>query len=510
MRRSKGESRRDPAQDPEQLVEPGALIAFVRWLKGWKQNKLARVARMDPSRISRYESGEDDPHPASMERILEAGGLRYPLVAAIKSFIRLIRRALASAELVEPTLTEPGRPPQAVQHAVWGIVERSLALARLDLAILWSLRAGDEPTPPTEADRARVDGLLARLRRFTPKRRQLLVEESRAFQDWFLCVRLCDESEKAAAHSARETLEWATLACEVARRAPGPDSWRSRLRGFAEPFLGNALRVGNEYQAAKEAFARGRRHRREGRDDAGLLDPSRPIDLEASLCRAQRRFGEAIKLHDLALEVAWPDQKGVILLNKSATFEEKGDYEASIEVLQEAAGQVDGQRDSRLFCVLRFNLAGNLVRLDRAREALPIIAEVRALAERLQNDLDLIRTRWLEGNALAGLGRRDEAIAALAQVRQDFVERELPFDYALASLDLAQVYLKEGRTTEVHELAGEMVKIFTALHVQREAIAALILFRDATVRGAVNENLVRSLQEYLGKARANPRLRFET
>jgi tetratricopeptide (TPR) repeat protein len=208
------------------------------------------------------------------------------------------------------------------------------------------------------------------------------------------------------------------------------------------------------------------------------------------------------------LAVAQPEQTGLILLNKAATLEEKGDYEASIEVLQHAAREIDGQRQPRLLFGARFNLAANLVRLSRAQEAMPTVAEVRELAERLRNDLDLVRTRWLEGNALAGLGRRDEAIVALNQVRHDFVERKLPFDHALASLDLAQVYLKEARLAEVQELAAEMVEIFQALNVQREATAALILFRDAAGKEAVTEDLLRHLQEYLKKARVDPKLRF--
>jgi hypothetical protein len=44
--------------------------------------------------------------------------------------------------------------------------------------------------------------------------------------------------------------------------------------------------------------------------------------------------------------------------------------------------------------------------------------------------------------------------------------------------------------------------------VAREAIAALILFRDAAGKKAVTEDLLRRLQEYLKKARVNPKLRF--
>jgi tetratricopeptide (TPR) repeat protein len=267
--------------------------------------------------------------------------------------------------------------------------------------------------------------------------------------------------------------------------------------------------VGNRYREAQEAFDRGRRLREEGRDDDGLLDPGRPIDLEASLCRDQRRFAEAVKLHDRALAVSRPDQIAVILLNKAYTLEEKGDHEASLGVLAEAARQIDGQSQPRLLFGVRFNFAGNLLRLGKAEEAKPILAEVRALAERLGNELDLIRTRWIEANVSVALGQRGEALEGLEEVRRAFVKHELPFDYALASLDLALLHLEEGRLVEVQEVAVEMVEIFKKLGVEREAIAAALLFQDAARRAAVTTDLVERLQEHFKKARGNPALRFE-
>ena len=312
-----------------------------------------------------------------------------------------------------------------------------------------------------------------------------------------------------APHSAKAVLEWAELARLVARRVPGSDAWRSYLEGYAEPFLGSALRVGGELRPADAAFARGWRLRKAGNDEAGLLDEGRLLDREASLRREQRRFPEALRLHDRALEIARPDQKGVILLNKGFTLEEKGDYEASIQVLEQAARLIDGQRQPRLLFGVRFNKAANLCRLGRAREAEPIVEEVRDLAERLRNDLDLVRTLWLEGLVHAGLGRLEQAGTALEQVRCDFAARLIPYDFALASLDLALLYREQGRSAEVLALADEMLRIFEAADVHREALAAVLLFRDAARKGEVTAGLVHRLQEFLKKARNNPKLRFE-
>jgi len=53
------------------------------------------------------------------------------------------------------------------------------------------------------------------------------------------------------------------------------------------------------------------------------------------------------------------------------------------------------------------------------------------------------------------------------------------YDAALVSLHLALLYTKEGRAAAVAELAREMIPIFEAQDIHREALAALTVFRQA-------------------------------
>ena len=73
----------------------------------------------------------------------------------------------------------------------------------------------------------------------------------------------------------------------------------------------------------------------------------------------------------------------------------------------------------------------------------------------------------------AGLERREEALPALEQVRRYFTTEQIAYDAALASLEVAVLYLEAGRTGEVRTLAEEMLWIFKAQGVHREALAAL-------------------------------------
>lgn len=69
----------------------------------------------------------------------------------------------------------------------------------------------------------------------------------------------------------------------------------------------------------------------------------------------------------------------------------------------------------------------------------------------------------------------------------------MSYDAALASLDLAVLWLEAGRAGKVRELSIEMEAIFRAKKIHREALAALILFWDAAKREAATVELVRQV-----------------
>jgi len=484
----------------------GELISFLRWFVGWSRPKLGRKTGLDKSQLARYEAGDETPGPANLSKITQATGVPPLVQDFIRWCLRLIRKAVKAGERARVPAGKP-ESLDATRAVVWNAVDRTLSLARAELALLQAPQSC-QPCPPTEADHRRVDVLWQRLKTASEAKRRLLVEGAQAYRDWLLCVRICKESETTAADDPSEALHLAELAVFVAQRVPGTEAWRSRLQGWCTGALANAQRVGSTLPRSEATFGRVWRLWRAGKDEAGLLSDAYLLDLEASLRRDQRRFARALRLHEDAMKLARPVERGSILLNKSATLEEKGDLELAFRTLGQAAAVIDGERQPRLRWVLCFNQAAVLIRLGRAAEAAPIVREVRTLAERLGNRIDLIKTTWLEGNLLAGLSRRQEAVEALEKTRRDLDAEELPYDYALASLDLALVYREEGRFPEIAALAAEILTIFEAQGVQREALAAVILLREAAEKEQVTADLVRRLADYLKRAQREPGLRF--
>ncbi len=500
MTRDKGEH-----DDHNEKVLFGDFISFLRWLPGeWSQVRLARKAGIDRSDLHRYEEGKKRPREATFQLIRSAAGVPQRLVGFLRWCHRLVRRALALGQ-VDTAPAGTTVLGEAARAAVWDIVERALALARAEHALLRS--APRRLGPPTMQDQQRVEALFEKLKSYPRHKQRLLLQGAQAYRDPLLCLHICKQSEDAAAKDPGEALKLAELALFVAEHLE--DSvFKPSLQGWCTGFVANGHRViGRDLPGAATTFARAWGLWNKGKDPAGLLSKAYLLDMEASLRRDQRLFPRALKLHEDALALARPEEEGSILLNKAFTFQHQGAHEEALQTLAKAARAVDAGHQPRLWFGVRFNQASNLLLLGRAGEAAPVVAEVRLLAERLRNDEDLVRTLWLEGNCATGLGQRAAALTKLEQVRHEFEVRENPFDYALASLDVALLYREEGRFAEIKILADQMLEIFKVQKVQREAIAAVILFQDAAEKEQVTAEMVRRLQEQLFKARSNPHLR---
>ncbi len=476
-------------------------LAFLRLIQGWSQAKLAKATGISVKMLSRYETGRTTLSRELLERIVVAMGFGPEAIDWSLFYLRQVRQEMdAAASPAGPTAAERRLIERAtLAKALSGADETRSELTRS----LRNLRA--------EQDRREAQRLWEYLKGRRARDRRVLVEGGREYKSWALCERLCFASLTAAADDSVEAVGLAELAVRVAELVGREEPEHMGLQGYAFAFLGNARRVQGNHPSAEEAFAQFEQLW-SGGSPAGhcLLDGARPLDLKASLRRHQGSFDEALDLHARALAMANPADHGSFLLNKAKTLEEMARYEEAIETLKQAEPLLGGgPRESRHWFALRCNLTVNLCHLGRFDEAEAFLPEVRQLVDRSGNRLDKLRVRWLEGRVAAGMGRWDEALAALSQVRAEFTSRGIAFDTALVNLELAVVHLELGRIGEVKTLARQVLPIFKAQGGHREAFAALLLFREAAESEAVTVEFTQRLIEYLHRARYDPNLRFE-
>jgi transcriptional regulator with XRE-family HTH domain len=463
----------EDATDPRAY---GLTVLLLRKVHGGTQRELAEAAGVDPGSLADYETFKHRPRPSTLAKLARATGVG---LAFVDEHLALADRILKSR----------GGPAEEVPGQGLEAAAAHPALARL-LAASSGLSA---------EGRARAGELLDALRGLSREDREWLLAWNPEARTPALLDRLCEESVRAAPGDPGEALAWAELAVFLAPRLPAEPRQGRRLEAHARAFVGNARRAAGDLRGAERELRRSRELWEEGAGAGPFpLDASRRLDLEASLRRGQRRFAEAHALLAEALGAATAgDSAGRLLLNKAFAFEQEGEPERALEALRLASAEVDGLTDPRLPCVARYNRAAALARLGRFAEADPLLPEVRRLAEGLDLGIDLLRLFWLEGCVAGGLGRHEEALAALERVRREFAERRIAYDAALVSLDLAALRLERGEAAEVRRLAEEMLWIFEAQGIAREALAALRLFFEAARQQQATADMARRAAEAL-------------
>ncbi|HKI03952.1 MAG TPA: helix-turn-helix transcriptional regulator [Thermoanaerobaculia bacterium] len=444
--------------DPE---DQKVLLPMLRAFLGWTQEELAVHAGLDPSTVRRYEKG------GSMKR---------------KSYELLVAGTGLPLALVETCLLPAIRAGRASLAGLSLFQDLGSADANLDGAL-------------AEARRAAFSALLGELAGGS------IAEETWEAKTWRFVEALCHESEAVASGDAERALKLAEVALRFAQRAPGKGERRLKLEGYAWIFLGNAQRVGGTLPGADAAFARAEKAWKAWKGATLIpLASWRLPDMQASLRRHQGRFAEATKLHEQARMLAPPEAAGRILLKKAFTLEQQGEPKQALVALQEAEALIDAAREPRLLCVLEFNRIVALCSLKRYADATNRLPEVQAMAESAGRPLDRVRVLWLEAKIAAGVGRRAEAAELLDRVRREFLAREIAYDTALATLELAVLYLEDGRSTEVRAIAGELAPIFAAQRVARETLACAGLFCQAVQQETVTAELARGWLKELSRA----------
>lgn len=500
----------EPKTPPPALAEMAWTIWCLRGIPRWSQAELAARSGVPESSISRFENGKRLPSPKNLAKICAAVGVPSAMVdAVLRPAIRKVLAALSgtasetSANVSFEGKDLPGELMDMLSAIVRPTVETVVEEVLRGVGGPWRL-----DRPPSPADRLEAQGLWAVLRDSSAQERELLLEEAPEYWSWAVCELACAESVATASHSAERALKLAEVAVEVAQRVLG--SLSQRAQGYAGIHLGNAKRVHGHLQDAEEAFRSALPLWKAGAPvDPGLFNEARVLGLEATLRIEQRQPARALDLLAEAMQVDRHGEKKYLLVNRARALELLGDYHGAITALRQAEPLIDGEQEPRLLFGLRFNLLSNLLHLGSFAEAEEPLRAVRVLANRLGRDLDLVRTRWLEGWLAAGLGRRAEAIAALEEVCESFNTREIPFDAALATLELATLYLEEERTREVWMAASRLKWIFQAEGIEREALAALRLFYEAAEKEAATVELTRRMASFLYRAQHDPELRFE-
>ncbi len=336
------------------------------------------------------------------------------------------------------------------------------------------------------------------------------VEDDGALQTWALCRLLLRKSLQATYQRPDLAVQLARLGVKIAGHLGEAydRDWVADLSALSFAYLGNARRVLGEHQSANDAFFDAHSRLRAGTGNPGV--EAEILDMEASLRTDERQFPAALELLDRLFATYISDDRAVsdshlagkVLVQKATVLELDGAIERAIAVLRQASPLIDESRDSRLLLCLRHNMVWFMTTAGQHEEAGSLLQGVRDLATRQGNSLDLVRLRWAEGRIAFGRGQLGPAEQAYKEVQQDFLERDMGYDAALVSLDLAVLYAREGCISELKQLALDILPAFSSREVHREAIVALLLFQHACQEERLTVDLARQLAAFLVRERS--------
>lgn len=477
---------------PGEPPPPGNLkIRLYRALTVMTQEEFADASQIDRGTEANYENFWISPEPDKLARATQAARLSLEFGDEV----------LRLAEIDRLKRLRPGRSAEDLLAELGEALEgRALELWRRLLAL---------PLPsrdPQKEDRLKAREQLPLLKSYTPAQRAAVLRLDDEHRPWALALEAGEASVRALSRDPQAAAEWAKLARELAEQVEGPDGWPTAIQSFAVAYDANARRIPGELKAARKLFEEANRLAKEGSDPYNLLDPGRLLDLEASLCRDERNFPEALRLLERAVLLGSSPARA--LINKGATLEVMGDYEEAAKALLKAERKLDRKAEPRLWVTQRFNLSVVYSHLGKHEEAFRLMKEALPVAQKLGDEIDLIKFKWLEGRLHAGLGHKQEARALLEETIPQFEKLGLWYDVLLAALELAGLLLAEGKTAEVKAMTPTLAKAFESEGVHREALAALQMFQEAVEREAASAELARRVLSYLFRARHDPAVQF--
>lgn len=401
--------------------------------------------------------------------------------------------APGTASAVEDPSEEAAQTSPGVDDAAWN---RLLA------------RASDHQERLT-AERHSAPQQCVELERHPQQRRMLIVRNQRRYQTWGLCEELLHRSWESRFDDAGRMLELAEVASAVAEvlddAVYGSAAWDMRARALA--YVANAQRVSSDFRSAEKTFRDARKALDEGTGDP--LELATILNFETTLRVRQHRYDDALRLaeREIALVRRWGQlhRLGEAYHSRGLVHGLRGDLSQAIRDFERCLEYLDPERDARIVLTSRHNLVSLLHDAGRLEEAMSRLRETRPLYHQLGDRLNLLRLRQLEGEIALAQGEAKLAEDCFLEARNGMIASNVAWDAAEISLRLAELYLEQGRNRETRDVAEQIMPIFQSRDLQTEAIAALLLIREAVFNETLTVHMVRQTISYLRQLRSLPR-----
>jgi len=270
--------------------------------------------------------------------------------------------------------------------------------------------------------------------------------------------------------------------------------------------LANAFRVADDLAEAERAFGTAFELFRKGTGEPRLK--VRLYELQASFLGTRREFTLAFASLDVAyrtyVELGDNHLAGRSLLIKAIYQYYRGYPEEALETSKIGMPLIDATREPDLLFQAVHNELTFLVACGRFKEARRALFNHQPRLGRRIGRVNSLKLRWLQGQISSALLDLKSAEEAFLESKNGFESAGLGFASALAALDLALIWLRQGRYNDTEILVAEAAEVFFSVGVRREAVSAIMILKDTFEKRHGTVVLLESVVEFLRQAQVDP------
>ncbi len=323
------------------------------------------------------------------------------------------------------------------------------------------------------------------------------------------------ERSWAVRHEApQEMLELARFAVEVARNLSPRwhdereiADWQARAWGE----YGNALRARDDLDEAERAFGHAFSFLLRGTGDLRLK--AKLYDLHASYLGSLRRFDLAFTaldiVHSTYSELGESHLAGRALTVKAIYTFYANQPEKAIAINNAGMALIDKRQEPDLLFSAVHNQLVFRVACGQFREARNELFGYFGFGElNSLGGVHQLKIRWVQARINAGLREWERAEQGFLYVISGFEQEDMGFHAAVASLDLALVWMHQDRYEDTKQLILKVYDSFVAFEFKQEAFGAMMVLKEAFERQLGTIGLLEEAVEFLRRWYVNPDERF--
>jgi tetratricopeptide (TPR) repeat protein len=345
----------------------------------------------------------------------------------------------------------------------------------------------------------------SRIRYFTPHQRFKAARETRSLRTAEVARVVLIEAFSATRNEPKQAEEWASFGIQLleilSTREVAGDQRRERL-GEAYTILGNARRVGHDYQGAAAAIQTAYGHL-ENNPTAHLADL---CSIHASLKDAIGDLEGAVWLIERGLEIytALRNRHGVGRLKVQHANILRETQPTEARVIAADAILVLPRAEVRLEMLARCIISQSFAETRDGKAALTQLEETRPLISQFREAWLDCRVQFLEALILETLGYIADAERLYREVARLFWLREMYRESFMVRLRLFEFYLRRNRVQEAAEVCSKAVRLLgeTDAHAQMKEVWQRLY--EAAEAQAIKIEMCPKIRDYMVRHWAVP------